>query len=199
MNHQALRKLHSFTGLVPLGAYLGFHAWEHWPVRRGRDAALAHLADTRSVPLELLLVLLPLLAHAGLGLWLARQTDPATPAPYVTPAFRRFQASTGLLSAAFLLWHVSGVWLPRALTGRPAEAYGALLDQVGTLGGAALYVVGTSAVCVHFGQGLSAAWIRFRPGVSTRLARSIGTALGLALWLVLFNELAVYATGAALM
>jgi succinate dehydrogenase/fumarate reductase cytochrome b subunit len=193
----ALRTLHSFLGLVPLGTYLGFHAWELWPVRYGRGPALERLEETSYLPFEIALVVVPLLAHAGLGLWLSRSPDPAC--VYKSSAFRRFQAITGVVTLVFLLVHLSSVWLPRALSGRPAEAYGAMLDQVATLPGAALYVLGTSAVCVHFGQGLSAAWLRLRPRASPRGVRAAGVAVGVSLWWVLFSALATYATGAPLM
>ena len=40
MTRDTLRKLHSFTGLFPLGTYLLFHAYEHLAARQGRDAVL---------------------------------------------------------------------------------------------------------------------------------------------------------------
>lgn len=197
MTQSALRTLHAFLGLVPLGVYLGFHAWEQWPVRSGRDPALLRLEQTSHVPLEVLVILLPLLVHAGLGLMLFRAPDP-TPA-YRSQAFRRFQAITGVVSLAFVVLHVAGVWLPRARSGLPSDAYGAMLDQVATLPRAAWYVLGTSAVCAHFGQGLSASWLRLRPQASPRVARAVGVAVGVSLWWTFFGALATYATGAPLM
>jgi succinate dehydrogenase/fumarate reductase cytochrome b subunit len=198
MTSQSLRRLHSLSGLFPLAAYLVFHAWEHWPIRDGRDAALARLRLTASTPLEILLVIAPLLIHAALGIKLAREPDDSR--AYASPAFRQFQAITGYITAAFLLWHVIWVWGARVGDAQGVvRSYDAMLTQAGSTLGASLHVVALSAVCVHFGQGLSAAWLRFRPQASEQRARSLGILLGVLLWLVLVDELSAYAGGAPLL
>jgi succinate dehydrogenase / fumarate reductase cytochrome b subunit len=198
MEPDKLRRIHTFTGLLPLALYLAFHAWEHWPVTAGRDALYARLEASALAPLEIVFVILPLIVHAALGLTLARRPDPG--AMYASPAFRRLQAVSGALTGAFVLWHVAFVWGPAV--GRPdrtSVAYDAMLAQAGGYLGVALHVLALSAVCVHFGQGLSAAWLRLRPDAPVRFVRGAGIALGLALWLVLIDELSVYAGGAALL
>jgi succinate dehydrogenase / fumarate reductase cytochrome b subunit len=193
-----LRKIHTFTGLLPLALYLVFHAWEHWPVTSGRDALFARLAGSALVPLEILLVLVPLIAHATVGLLLARRPDPGV--LYASPAFRRLQAVSGAITGVFVLWHVGFVWAPAV--GRPdraSAAYDAMLSQAGSYAGVAFHVVALSAVCVHLGQGLSAAWLRHRPGAPVRFVRAAGIAAGLLLWLVLIDELSAYAGGSALL
>jgi succinate dehydrogenase / fumarate reductase cytochrome b subunit len=199
MTRDTLRKLHSFTGLFPLGAYLLFHAYEHLPIRTGRDALLDRLATTTSWPLELVGILLPLLVHAGLGLYLARAPD--APASYASVSFRRLQRVSGLIVVVFLGLHLVGVWLPRVRADdRPGAAYAAMLDQVGTLPLAALYVLGVTAVCLHFGQGLAAVASRYGVlSLSPRGSRWLGAGVGALLWLTFLNELAAYATGAALL
>lgn len=193
-----IRRLHSASGLW-LGAYLLFHAWEHWPVRHGRDALLARLSQSRSAVLEVGLVLVPLAAHAIVGVWLLRRAD--TPHAYASPAFRRLQVATGVAALLFVLFHVVGVWLPSVLEPTPlGAAYGAARAQTGTMAGMVLYVVGLAAVCTHFGQGVGAALVRLSAGrLAAKPARIVGVALGVGLYLVLVNELASYATGARLL
>jgi succinate dehydrogenase/fumarate reductase cytochrome b subunit len=198
MASDRLRKIHTFTGLVPLALYLAFHAWEHWPVRAGRDPLLDRLSGSAFAPAEILLVLLPLLVHGAAGLRLSRQPDPAR--SYASPSFRRLQAATGVVTGLFVLWHAAFVWLPAV--GRPdraSVAFDAMLDQAGGYLGAGLHVVALSAVCVHFGQGLSAAWLRHRPQAPVGFVRGAGIFFGLMLWVVLLNELSVYAGGSALL
>jgi succinate dehydrogenase / fumarate reductase cytochrome b subunit len=198
MNPDPLRKLHSFTGLFPLGAYLLFHAYEHVAVRAGRAALVLRLERTSHALLEVLLVLLPLLVHAALGVRLARTR--AEHAPYASPAFARLQLWTGIAAALFLLLHVGGVWLPRVTEQRPAAAYGAMLRQVAHLPGALLYLLGISAVCLHFGQGLSSLLLRHGVlGLPARGARILGALVGVLLWLVFLDELSAYVSGAALL
>jgi succinate dehydrogenase / fumarate reductase, cytochrome b subunit len=193
------RRLHSASGLFPLGAYLFFHAWEHWPVRAGRDALFARLEHSSHVLPETLLVLLPLLMHALLGVRLAREPDPG--ASYAGPAYRRLQALTGALAAAFLLYHLSVSWWPRLVDPNPiGAAFGATAAGAGTLTGLSLHAVGIAAVCAHFGQGLGAALVRWLPElVAARTARWLGVLIGVVLWLTLLNELACYATNAPLL
>lgn len=191
-----MRRLHRATGLVPLGAYLAFHAWEHWPVRAGRDALFARLAHTESALLETGLVLLPLIVHALLGLTLARAP---TDAPYPSIAFRRLQVATGLIAALFLAQHLIGVWLPRLREpSARAAAYDAMLDHVARAPGVAVYAVGLGAVATHFGQGLGLALVRLLPK-QPGLARGLGVAVGVLLWLAFLDALAAYATYAPLL
>jgi succinate dehydrogenase / fumarate reductase cytochrome b subunit len=194
-----LRRWHALSGLFPLGVFLLFHAWEQSAVRHGRDALLTRLDDHVQPGLEALFVLGPLLLHATLGLRLSTRPDPGLTRSYVSPAFRRFQRITGLIGAVFLLAHVGGVWWPRARSGRSAEAYGALLDQTGSMFGAGLFLLGVSALCLHFAQGLASALTRFVPACPPRLARVFAGLVGLALWLVYWNVVVTYARGAPLM
>jgi succinate dehydrogenase / fumarate reductase cytochrome b subunit len=195
-----MRRWHSVSGLVPLGAYLLFHAWEHWPVQRGRDALFARLSHTQSAPLELVFVLFPLLLHAGLGCYLSTRSSEVRPA-YASSAFRRLQLVTGLVTALFLGAHLLGAWLPRLIELSPiAASYGAMREQVAGAPGAIGYAVGLAAVCTHFGQGLGAALIRLTgERVAERGARGLGVVFGLLLWLAFMCELATYATGARLL
>jgi succinate dehydrogenase / fumarate reductase cytochrome b subunit len=199
MTRDTLRKLHSFTGLFPLGAYLLFHAYEHLAIREGRDAVLARLLGTTSWPLEVAGILLPMLVHAALGLHLARSPDAAP--SYASSTFRSLQRVSGLVVVVFLGLHLVGVWLPRALADdRPGAAYAAMLEQVGTLPMASLYVLGITAVCLHFGQGLAAVFSRYDVlRLTPRGSRLLGAVLSLLLWLTFIDELAAYASGAALL
>ncbi|MEY4510764.1 MAG: Succinate dehydrogenase [Pseudomonadota bacterium] len=199
MDTASLRRVHAATGVVPLGAYLLFHAWEHFPIRHGRDALLARVSHSTSPVLEVVFVLLPLLVHAALGISLAR--DPEGVRAYVSPAFRKLQVATGACAAAFLSFHLITVWLPR-LGGQGAllAAYSATLEWTGTAPLLVLHAVGIGAVCTHFGQGLGLALPRLLPAlIAPRQGRVLGVLVGAALWLVFLNELSAYATYAPLL
>ncbi|HEY6880524.1 MAG TPA: hypothetical protein VI299_21015 [Polyangiales bacterium] len=191
-----LRRLHSASGLFPLGAYLCFHAWEHWPVRVSRDALFMRLEHSSSAVIETLFVVLPLALHAGLGLRLAREPDDGA---YPARPYRRLQALTGILAGMFLLAHLAVSWLPRWMETTSA-AYGSTVEHAGTLLGLTWHAVGLAAVCVHFGQGLGAALPRLFPDqISPRAARWLGGVLAAGIWLAFLNELASYATYAPLL
>jgi succinate dehydrogenase/fumarate reductase cytochrome b subunit len=194
-----MRQLHSASGLFPLGAYLFFHAWEHWPVRESRDALFERLEHSHSAPLELLFVVLPLIVHASLGLRLAR--EPSGLSAYTSRSFRHLQIATGVVAGAFLAFHLLTVWLPRLFDQNPlGAAYGAMVERSGDLPGVVLHAVGIAAVCTHFGQGLGIALGRLWPGqAAQRLCHPLGIALGVLLWLTFLNELASYAAYAPLL
>lgn len=192
-----LRKVHSFSGLVPLGAYLLFHAHEQLAIRGGRDALIARLDRTTHAGLEILCVLVPLAFHAALGVYLARERDARH---YPSPRFWSLQVMTGALSGLFLLLHVATIWGTRVSQGRPAAAYGAMHAYVGTLPAAAVYLIGLTAVCAHFAQGLSAAALRWGPPhLSAKRTRIACVALGVVIWGLLVDALMAYVTGSALL
>ena len=196
-----MRRVHSATGLFPLGAYLLFHAWEQWPVRDSRDALFARLSSSHNALIEAAVVLLPLAVHAVLGIRLYVSRPNAEGDGYVSPAFRSLQAVTGLVAIAFVVLHLLGGFLPRVSEPNPiGAAFMGIRGQVESIPGLVLYVIGLAAVCTHFGQGLGLALLRLSPAqFSPRSARVLGIVLGVLLWLIYLNELAVYATGAALL
>lgn len=196
--------LHRASGLLPLGAYVLFHVWEHWPARLGRDPLFARLAQSSWPLAELLLLLLPLLVHAAVGLLLAARARGA--GPYASLGFRRLQAASGVASGLFLGYHLATVWVPRLLVASgpawfedagSAAAYAAILDQTGSVRGVAIHVLGCAAVCTHLGQGLTLALGRHLPSV--RLARTLGALVGVLLWLALVDVIASYAAYAPLL
>ncbi len=74
--HFLLRRLHSLVGLVPVGAFLVFHLWENSQSRLGAEhyngVVVAGLQQMNYLPLlELFVIALPLLFHAGYGLVIA--------------------------------------------------------------------------------------------------------------------------------
>src|SRR5262249_43856989 len=106
-----LRRLHSITGIVPIGAFLVFHLWTNTTAARGADAYDEAARGLQQLPLslaaEILLIALPLAFHGVYGLYLAAVRDPGAPAP--TPARRalsRVQRATGIVVFAFLFFHL---------------------------------------------------------------------------------------------
>ncbi len=198
MRIETRRGIHTLTGLVPLAVFLAFHLWEHWPAVTDRGLVLARMRSSSAAAAEVIFVFLPLLAHAVLGLGLSREPDPLD--AHTSPAFRRLQMLTGLVTAVFVVWHVSSVWLVRVTHPDGARASLAMLaDQLGQMWGAGAYLLGVSAACVHFSQGLAAAWIRRRKPSNRRFVRAFCGGLGVLIWVMFVDVLAAYAAGAALL
>lgn len=208
----ALRKLHSLTGVVPVGVFLVLHLWSQSAALRGRAAYDAAFARAERLPLqpllEIVLVLVPLVFHASYGLVLTARSRPTVGRH---PTNRNWmytaQRVTGIVSFAWILWHVGRTWLPR-MVGRidARQVYPTLVaDLSWTFHGlpvvALITVVGVGAASFHLAHGLWTAAIGWGL-LLTRRAQTVASALAVGLGLVLFflgtNVVVLFATGARL-
>lgn len=207
-----LRRLFSLTGVVPLGAFLVVHVAINARAVRG-DQAFARSADALAhmpaLPLvELLVVLLPLLLHAAIGLWLVASRQPLSePSPY-PPAVAAAMRVTGLVALAFLAMHLPelrfrGLLRPPAggeLATRLAEDLSSTWHGLPWRGMA--YLIGSGCVVFHFAAGLWGFIARTRRGADARARRwaALGAAtIGAAMWLLLVDAVVFHATGARLL
>ncbi len=149
------RKLHSFTGIFPVGVFLAEHFWSN-------SYALVSVAKYNQVSEELetipwrvvveaLLIWLPILFHGGYGIyvWWKGKAN-AWEYPWMANWMYVLQRWTGILAFAFIGWHV---YVERFLThGKSsfADVQRVLTDPL-YLG---LYVVGVVASSFHLGNGL---------------------------------------------
>lgn len=208
-----LRKLHSLSGVVPVGAFLVLHLLSQSRAASGRAAYDESFAWSDGLPfqpfLEVVVVGLPLLFHAGYGVVIALRSRPTISG---VPASRNWmhaaQRLTGIVSLLWIVWHAGGTWVPR-LTGRIAtrQVYPTLMNDLSTtVEGlpltALLYLVGVGAASFHLANGLwgaGASW-----GVLlTRRAQAIGgvaaVALGLALFALGTRTVVVFTTGSVML
>jgi succinate dehydrogenase / fumarate reductase, cytochrome b subunit len=154
-----LRRLHSITGLVPVGAFLGFHLWTNTAAARGADAYDEAARRLQQLPLalaaEILLIALPLVFHAVYGLYLAA-TEPAG-APRPTPprrALSRVQRVTGAVVFVFLFFHL---WTARLVQIRDHESvdlFRLIQAALASRWIAALYFAGVFAAVLHVSLGV---------------------------------------------
>ena len=202
-----LRKVQSMTGVVPLVAYLLFHLWETSYASSGRLTFSSRVTGSGggalSLVLEVVLVLLPLLVHAGLGLWLAlRDRGSAEAGSYGSRGMRNVQRVTGVVALLFVLVHVAQTWMGKLAGGDATLAYDTLRAQVGMPVYLVLYVVGITCVCFHVAQGVGAfahAWGLAKGAGQVRALRFAGVALGVVLWVVSLNTVSHFAVGRTLL
>src|SRR5262249_25343830 len=105
------RRLHSISGVVPIGAFLVLHLWTNTAAAGGADAYNAAARRLQQLPLlvvfEILLIGLPIFFHGIYGFYIA-----ATESPIVegrTPARRAlavFQRATGVVAFVFVMFHL---------------------------------------------------------------------------------------------
>lgn len=74
-NHFLLRRLHSLTGIVPVGGFVLFHIWENYKATLGPEAYNETIRWINSMPmvwaLEIFIILLPLYFHSIYGIYIA--------------------------------------------------------------------------------------------------------------------------------
>lgn len=200
----------ALAALVP-SAWAFAHLGEQWAAFGGRATFVRRLATTAfhplALPVELLLVILPLVAWAVLELRLLRAPDepPALAAALAEdPATARRLAllATGvrLVLLAFLAYHAAWLWLPKLLGGAdPVGTWLRLRMGMGTLAHASAHAIGLTALTVHIACAVprvfvSEGWVDTVE--SRRAARLSGLIVALGLFL-LYAELAGWhATGA---
>lgn len=160
--HFVLRRLHSLLGLLPVGAFLIFHLWENSQSRFGaehynREVVEALQGLNYLVPIELLVIALPLLLHAVIGLAITREMR-AEPIRYRYARNWAYwlQRLSGVVILLFLLLHVGmtriqGLWTPAIRD----DLYGHMQTLLSNPGFFVLYLVGLLASVFHLANGLS--------------------------------------------
>lgn len=156
------RRLHSLTGVVPLGAFIIEHFASNAAVL-SRQPVQNYGRVVRSLnglPLvllwEIVLIWLPLAFHGLYGLWISRQAEPNN---------RRYrwaanwgylwQRVSGAVVLAFIIWHTwtarfSGISVPD----HPFQAFGKMATQMANPWLLAWFIIGISLVSYHFAYGL---------------------------------------------
>ena len=106
-----LRRLHSISGVVPVGAFLAFHFYVNSSAARGADANNATVRRLQQLPLsiftEVACIFLPLAFHGVSGLFLTASAPVSEERP--TGAGRWLailQRVTGVLLFGFILFHL---------------------------------------------------------------------------------------------
>jgi succinate dehydrogenase/fumarate reductase cytochrome b subunit (b558 family) len=205
-----LRKLHSLSGVVPVGVFLLLHLWSQSSALRGRAAYDAAFARADRLPfqplLEILLVLVPLVFHASYGLVLTARSRPTVGA---FPTSRNWmytaQRVTGLASFGWITWHLGQTYLPRLVGEVGArQMYPALVSALSsTTGGlpvaALATVAGVGAASFHLAHGVWSAAVSWGLLSSRRAQSAAGAAAvigGLALFALGTNTVVFFATGA---
>jgi len=171
----AIRRLHSLTGLVPLGAYLAFHLATNAAILDGLAAyqyrvdQIASLGPTTIFLLEWPLIFLPILFHGFLGMLIVcRGKRNVAQYPYLGNLRYTLQRWTGVVAMAFVLWHVFHMhgwfrfawWhegVARPLGGAqfdPAHGFTAAEAIRSSLWIQAFYAVGVLAAVYHLANGL---------------------------------------------
>jgi len=204
-----LRKLHSLTGVVPVGGFMVFHLWTNAKATQGQESFDAAVRDISHLPfvtvIELAVILLPLAFHMLYGIWLALNGKPNVGRyTYSRNWMYTLQRVSGLIAAVFIILHLKDFWWPKMMgTMEPAQFYPSLCASMSsTTKGVPLfalwYVLGITASVFHFANGLWGFCFSWGITVSRRSQRMAATVfglVGLAVWFLGANTAVYFATG----
>lgn len=162
--HFFLRKLHSLTGLVPIGVFLCVHLWTNSLARKGAVAFNGAAADIHKINylmlVEIFGIALPILFHAGYGIviWWQSQNVLVGNSPqykWTSNWLYIAQRASGGIAALYILTHV---WSTRVQTLMHPELmkdlYTYMQTQLANPLVATWYIVGTLAATFHLANGL---------------------------------------------
>lgn len=160
-----LRRLHSLSGVVPLGAFLAEHLWTNAAALGGRarfDAAVAEIQAIPALPLvELFGIVLPLFFHAIYGVVLATRGSPNAGAyPFTRNWMYVLQRITGVVVFVFVMAHLWEYRVQKWLFGMDASAFHPTLEAhlswtwLGVPWIAIGYLLAVAAAVFHLANGL---------------------------------------------
>lgn len=204
-----LRRLHSLSGVLPVGVFLIVHLWTNASALGGRepfDHAVDEIQKLPVLPLvEVVGVLLPLFFHAFFGVYLATKARPNV----VHYSHARnwafvFQRITGGVAFFFILAHLWELRVQKWLFGMSHHAFydtlSSHLSQVrfGLPVVALFYLVGIGASVFHLVNGLVTFTMTWGLVTSRRAQGRLtyaAAALGLALFLLGASTVLSFSTG----
>ena len=154
------RKLHSLSGIVPIGAFLVEHIVSNFETWNGPAAYGKQVLFLNSLPLvrvlEWVFIFIPLAFHALYGVFIAfRGRSNVNVYPWAGNFGYLMQRVTGIIALAYIIQHVwrqrfSGVSLPE----HPYSAFHKVQMELHNPWMLAIYVIAMIATSWHFAYGI---------------------------------------------
>lgn len=166
-HHFLLRRLHSLTGIVPVGGFMVFHLFENSSAfREGPDAFNNVVLSINSMPgllfLEIFGIFLPLYFHAIYGIYVAMDSRHNVKEYAYSRNWAFFwQRITGLITLVFVTYHVWQFRFQKALGAYDTGTAMPGLPDFNVVAKAfshnltiAFYIIGTVAAAYHLCNGI---------------------------------------------
>ncbi len=169
-HHFLLRRLHSLSGIVPVGVFLIMHLTVNASINVGADVfeenvERIHALGPLLIPVEIVGIFIPILFHALLGFQIWFSGQPNTGAYSYGGNFRyMLQRVTGGIAFVFILYHLWHMhWLGNSFGGgffdhRPGAAAStaaeAMQMSIWAIPVSVLYAIGVIASVYHFSNGI---------------------------------------------
>jgi succinate dehydrogenase / fumarate reductase cytochrome b subunit len=170
-----LRKLHSLSGIVPLGAFLAEHFWSNSSALVSAPKYNETSLELQTIPFRVLaewaFIFLPILFHGGYGIyiWLRGESN-IVQYPWMKNWLYTFQRYTGVIAFAYIGWHVyTQRWLTHGMS-----TYGEVAQQMRNPWAFGFMVVGVVATSFHLGVGIWNFMCKWGLAATVRAQRAAG-------------------------
>ena len=218
-NEFLLRRLHSLSGLVPVGAYMVVHLLTNASVLDGpatfqRRVYAIHSLGAVLPLVEWTFIFLPLIYHAVYGILITRGAAPnSSTYKYTSNVRYTLQRATGMIAFVFIFWHVFHMhgwlhseWWERGIA---QPLYGAIFRPYNAASTAAeamqlslivpiLYAIGVLSCVFHLANGIwtfGITWGVWVTPAAQRWANVVCLVFGLGLAAVSMGALGGFAFG----
>jgi succinate dehydrogenase / fumarate reductase cytochrome b subunit len=204
-----IRRLHSLSGIMPLGVFLIMHLSANASVLMGTfddNVALIHVLEHYGllIPAEIFGIFLPLVFHVGFGLWIARtgkrNSDVYNYGPNRRYSFQRITAWIATVFIVYHIWHMH--WIGASMGGGVFDPDNATASATTAMQRhwwvSVAYAIGVLSTVFHFANGTWTALITWGITVGERSQRIAGRlcfALGLALAVLGLGAVAGFSWG----
>ena len=156
--HWILRRLHSLSGILPIGAFLFFHIFENSYVVRGGAVWWKESEFTRTLPFEVVIeaiaLWIPILYHSIYGLVITVTAAPnLNEYDYERNVQYTLQRITGILALLFIGFHfftTRGWFYLSGVETNYARMHTFMMDPMYL----SIYIIGTIACLYHLTNGL---------------------------------------------
>ena len=189
--HFWLRRLHSLSGIFPIGAFLFEHMFSNSFILRGPQAYNDQIAFLQGLPfvlfLEVFFIYLPILYHALYGFYVMfTGKNNLVWYPYPANILYTLQRWTGLIAFVYILYHAYHTRFVNMLYGTEVN-YARMEELMHIPWVFGFYLVGLAAVMFHFANGIWGFLISWGITIGPKAQRVSGifcAALGVALYAV---------------
>jgi succinate dehydrogenase / fumarate reductase cytochrome b subunit len=149
------RKLHSLSGIVPVGVFLAEHFWSNSYVLVSAAKYNEVGQELQTLPfrpmIEAVGIWIPILFHAGYGFYVwSKGKSNVLDYPWMHNWMYALQRWSGLVAFVFIVWHF---YTARIVTGGRSN-FGTVHADMSNNWYAAFYLVGVIAASFHLGNGI---------------------------------------------
>ncbi len=158
-----LRRIHSITGLLPVGLFLIEHLFTNAYAMRGSELFNERVEFLLTLPfvwaIEAVFIFLPLFYHLLYGLIITVTAQPNTVAyPYGRNWHYLMQRISGMILLLFIVYHLLGtkIWALQqgALQGVHPDFFARMAELLAQPWALVFYITGVLAAVYHFANGM---------------------------------------------